>query len=130
MDQSVETTIIRFSHTTFNCSSWMPSTTALSRDGLVYSNLRLVRSISISSNKGALDALLGARNWRPDLLILQLESRDGGSQAANRAQYSQCSDHAREQGKSLSLICGSLTWLRDQQRKRFDECLEDEENSG
>ncbi len=29
-------------------------------------------------------------------------------------------------GKSLSLICGSLTWLREQKRKQFDESLAQE----
>lgn len=27
-------------------------------------------------------------------------------------------------GKSLSLICGSLTWLRDNQRRSFEEALD------
>ncbi|KAI5248997.1 hypothetical protein E4T43_01079 [Aureobasidium subglaciale] len=29
----------------------------------------------------------------------------------------------RLSGKSLSLACGSLTWLRDHKRKEFDESL-------
>lgn len=28
------------------------------------------------------------------------------------------------QGKSLSLICASLTWLRDHKRRRFEEGLD------
>ena len=28
-------------------------------------------------------------------------------------------------GKSLSLICGSLTWLREHKRKKFDEAMQD-----
>ena len=27
-------------------------------------------------------------------------------------------------GKSLSLICGSLTWLREHKRKKFDEAMQ------
>lgn len=29
----------------------------------------------------------------------------------------------RSQGKSLSLICGALTWLRDHKGKEFEEGL-------
>lgn len=29
------------------------------------------------------------------------------------------------QGKSLSLICGSLTWLREHKRKQFLETVDD-----
>ncbi|EON69697.1 hypothetical protein W97_08957 [Coniosporium apollinis CBS 100218] len=36
---------------------------------------------------------------------------------------SQPNGQAHIQGKSLSLICGSLTWLRDHQRKAFEEDL-------
>ncbi|KAI9787683.1 MAG: ATP-dependent DNA helicase chl1 [Geoglossum umbratile] len=33
-------------------------------------------------------------------------------------------------GKSLSLICGSLTWLRDQKKRAFEEQIEGSANSG
>lgn len=32
------------------------------------------------------------------------------------------------QGKSLSLICGSLTWLREHKRKAFEAHLENSEH--
>ena len=42
--------------------------------------------------------------------------------------YLKYSSTNRTKGKSLSLICGSLTWVKDHEQKLLDECIEPERN--